>query len=176
MLSQTAEYALRAVLYLAEQPHGRPVRVDEIGDALGIPANYLSKTLHALVRSRVLASLRGPHGGFRLAVAAEDVPLMHVVAPFDDIAARRHCLLGNPQCSDRQGCAAHHAWKETSDQVERFFRSTTIADIRPKPSAPIPVSRPPKARAAGRRPSRTPSAPKSPKTAKTRSPRTRRTA
>ncbi|MEK7667719.1 MAG: Rrf2 family transcriptional regulator [Gemmatimonadota bacterium] len=135
MLSQTAEYALRAVLYLAEQPHGRPVRVDEIGDALGIPANYLSKTLNALVRSRVLASLRGPHGGFRLAVAAEDVSLMQVVAPFDDIAARRHCLLGNPQCSDHQGCAAHHAWKHTSEQVERFFRSTTIADIRRRPSA-----------------------------------------
>lgn len=182
MLSQTAEYALRAVLYLAEQPHGRPVRVDEIGDALGIPANYLSKTLHALVRSRVLASLRGPHGGFRLAVAAEDVPLTHVVAPFDDIAARRHCLLGNPQCSDRQGCAAHHAWKETSDQVERFFRSTTIADIRPKPSAPIPKPAKARGRAAGTRAPgagaapRTPSARKSTKNAKPTTTRTRRTA
>lgn len=130
MLSQTAEYALRAVLYLAEQPHGRPVRVDEIGAALGIPANYLSKTLAALVRSRVLGSLRGPHGGFRLAVAAEDLPLMRVVAPFDTIAERRHCLLGNAECSDRTACSAHHAWKETSRRVERFFRTTSVADIR----------------------------------------------
>ena len=137
MLSQTAEYALRAVLYLAEQPHGRPVRVDEIGDALGIPANYLSKTLAALVRSRVLGSLRGPHGGFRLVVAPEDLPLMHVVAPFDDIGARRHCLLGNAECSDHASCSAHRAWKETSEQVERFFRSTTVADIRRKRAAPV---------------------------------------
>ena len=130
MLSQTAEYALRAVLYLAEQPHGRPVRVDEIGDALGIPANYLSKTLATLVRSGVLGSLRGPHGGFRLAVAPEDLPLLHVVAPYDDIGTRRHCLLGNPECSDHGACSAHHAWKETSSHVERFFRTTTVADIR----------------------------------------------
>jgi Rrf2 family protein len=141
MLSQTAEYALRAVLYLAEQPHGRPVRVDEIGDALGIPANYLSKTLATLVRLRILASLRGPHGGFRLAVAPEDLPLMQVVAPFDDIAARRHCLLGNPECSDQHSCAAHHAWKRTSEQVEHFFRTTTVAAIRRVPAAPAPRAR-----------------------------------
>lgn len=155
MLSQTAEYALRAVLYLAEQPHGLPIRVEEIGDVLGIPANYLSKTLNALVRSRVLASLRGPHGGFRLAVAPEDLPLMHVVAPFDDIGARRHCLLGNPQCNDHQSCAAHHAWKQTSEQVERFFRATTVADIRTKPGARKPAARTPTAKTTRTRSRRT---------------------
>ncbi len=135
MLSQTAEYALRAVLYLAEQPHGRPVRVEEIGDALDIPANYLSKTLAALVRAGVLGSMRGPHGGFRMGVAPEDLPLMRVVAPFDDIGSRRHCLLGNPECSDHAACSAHRAWKETSARVEQFFRSTTVADIRRKTKA-----------------------------------------
>jgi len=130
MLSQTAEYALRAVLYLANRDDGQPVRVDEIGAALGIPANYLSKTLNTLVRARVLASLRGPHGGFRLAVAAEDLPLLRVVGPFDQIVQRRSCLLGNPECSDRHACAAHRAWKETAEKVQEFFRTTTIADIR----------------------------------------------
>lgn len=130
MLSQTAEYALRAVLYLAQQPHGRPVRVEEIGAALGLGPAYLSKTLGTLVRSGVLGSLRGPHGGFRLAVAPEDLPLMRVVAPFDDIGSRRHCLLGNPECSDQHACSAHRAWKETSAKVESFFRTTTVAGLR----------------------------------------------
>ncbi len=136
MLSQTAEYALRAVLYLADRPRGRPVRVEEIGAALGIPANYLSKTLAALVRTGVLGSLRGRRGGFRLAVAPESLPLMLVVAPFDDIGSRRHCLLGNRECSDRGACSAHHAWKETSERVARFFRATTVADIRGAPAKP----------------------------------------
>jgi Rrf2 family iron-sulfur cluster assembly transcriptional regulator len=141
MLSQTAEYALRAVLYLAEQAEPGPVRVEEMADALGIPANYLSKTLATLVRSRVLASLRGPHGGFRLAVAAEDLPLMKIVGPFDAIVERRQCLLGRTECSDRTACAAHHAWKETAEHVARFFRTTTVADIR-RPPAAFPAARP----------------------------------
>lgn len=130
MLSQTAEYALRAVLYLAERGHPGAVPVDEIADALGIPANYLSKTLQVLARGRVLSSLRGPHGGFQLAVAPEDLSLMRVVAPFDPIVETRRCLLGRPECSDRNPCAAHDKWKATAEKVAHFFRSTTVADVR----------------------------------------------
>ncbi len=141
MLSQTAEYALRAVLYLADRSNGQPVRVDEIGGVLGMPAAYLSKILNTLVRARILSSLRGRHGGFQLAVAPEDLPLIKVVAPFDTIVERRHCLLGRADCNDRVACAAHAAWKQTADQIAHFFRTTTVADIRgtPQQLATIPI-------------------------------------
>lgn len=129
MLSQTAEYALRAVLYLAEHADEGPVRVGEISKALGIPQNYLSKTLHALVRTGVLASGRGPAGGFRLVRPANRVSLLAIVAPFDRIDERRRCLLGRAECSDRNACAAHDAWKQTSERVSTFFRTTTLADL-----------------------------------------------
>lgn len=142
MLSQTAEYALRAVLYLADK--GEPVGADEISAVLGIPSAYLAKTLHALVRARVLRSLRGRHGGFLLAVAPEDLTLMRVVAPFDRIVERRRCLLGRRTCSDAGACTAHGAWKDTAGRVADFFRTTMIADIHGTPAAP---ARRPSARA-----------------------------
>lgn len=129
VLSQTAEYALRAVLWLAEHGHGDTVRVDEIARALGIPANYLSKTLHTLVRARVLRSTRGPRGGFRLAVPPERLSLIRVVAPFEELDARRRCLLGRPECSDRNPCPVHDSWKQTAERVAQFFRATTVADV-----------------------------------------------
>jgi Rrf2 family protein len=132
MLSQTAEYALRAVLYLAE--HGgeapEPMRVDEIAGDLRIPANYLSKTLQTLVKEHVLRSSRGPRGGFCLARPPEQVTLYDIIAPYGDLDADRKCLLGRPECSDRNPCPAHHAWKQTSDQLAAFFRTTTVADVR----------------------------------------------
>jgi len=73
MLSQTAEYALRAVLFLADRPNGQPVRVEEIGGVLGMPSAYLSKILNTLVRARILTSLRGRHGGVRVDLLAEYV-------------------------------------------------------------------------------------------------------
>jgi Rrf2 family protein len=129
MLSQTAEYALRAVLYLAEHGGARTVRVAEMAGALRIPQNYLSKILHLLARAGVLVSTRGKTGGFQLAVPATRLRLYEIVAPFDRMDERRRCLLGRPRCSDGTACAAHTRWKEVADRVTSFFRETTVADL-----------------------------------------------
>lgn len=129
MLSNTAQYALRAMIYLGEREGTGPVRVDEVADALQVPRNYLSKILHAMVKQGVLSSLRGPRGGFQLARRSEDVTLFDVVAPFDDIEARRTCLLGRRECSDVNPCAIHAHWREVATQVATFFRETTLSDV-----------------------------------------------
>lgn len=129
VLSQTAEYALRAALYMAEHGDAEPYRVTTLAEALRIPQNYLSKTMHTLARSGILTSARGKHGGFRLARPASEIPLLEVIRPFDQLEARRQCLLGRPTCSDATPCAAHARWKEVADTTAAFFRDTTLADI-----------------------------------------------
>lgn len=137
MLSQTAEYALRAVLHLAETADGEPVSVDAIAEALSLPRNYLSKTLHALAKADVLASTRGPGGGFQLAVPAERLSLLEIVAPFDDLHRRRQCLLGRRRCADESPCPAHERWKAVAEEVATFFRDTTVADLIGKDAATL---------------------------------------
>jgi Rrf2 family protein len=132
IISQTAEYALRAVLYVAQNDRHDLVRVVDIAEALQIPRNYLSKILHVLARAGILASSRGKTGGFRLAVPADHLALLDLVQAFDTIEQRRWCLLGRPVCSDRQPCAAHEKWKGTAETVTTFFRNTTVADLIPK--------------------------------------------
>lgn len=129
VLSQTAEYALRAVLYIAARGGTRAVRSDEIAVALHIPKSYLSKTLRTLAKAGGLTSERGRAGGFRLASPASQLLLERVVAPFEEGAARRHCLLGGEVCSDLTACAAHHAWKATAEHIAVFFRTTTLAAL-----------------------------------------------
>lgn len=128
MLSQTSEYALRAVLYVAASG-GAAVKIDQIAEALAVPRNYLSKTLHHLARVGVLSSGRGPNGGFRLAVPPEELTLSQVVGPFDPFVEGKQCLLGRTVCSDASPCAAHGRWQEISTQVCSFFRETSIADL-----------------------------------------------
>ena len=137
MLSQTGEYALRAALYLAEHGADRVVQVSEMARSLGLPQNYLSKTLHQLGRAGVLVSTRGKAGGFRLAVAPERLSLHRVVAPFGDVEQRRRCLLGRSQCTDRHACAAHTRWKEVAERVSTFFRETTVADLAHGATLPV---------------------------------------
>lgn len=136
ILNDTAEYALRAALYVAQ--HGspqRPARVEEVATALGIPRNYLSKIMHTYVRSGILASSRGPQGGFWLVGHPSKVTLIKLVEPFDPMLPRRTCVLGRPECSDRNPCPAHSRWKETSENVASFFRRTTVADLLATPGS-----------------------------------------
>lgn len=129
MLSNTAQYALRAMIHLGQREGEGPIRVDDIAEQLDVPRNYLSKILHALVREGVVKSLRGPRGGFALARPAASVKLYDVVAPFDDIEARRVCLLGRQECSDINPCVIHEHWKATASQVATFFRETSLAQV-----------------------------------------------
>ena len=129
MLSTTAEYALRAVLFLAREGTKRPLQVGAIARALDLPRNYLGKILHELARAGVLASTRGRGGGFRLAVPADRLPLAGVVGRFDRVGEGRRCLLGRRECQDRNACAAHGRWKAVSEQVARFFQQTTVRDL-----------------------------------------------
>ncbi len=130
MLSGTAEYALRATLYIAQ--HGDAdglVRSDRVAEAIGIPRNYLSKILHALARAGILTSTRGPLGGFGLAEHPDRLPIYRIVEPFEALETGRSCILGRSECNDRNPCPAHERWKGISEEVSRFFRGTTVGDL-----------------------------------------------
>ena len=131
-LPQTAEYALRAVNFIAEGSGARPLQVGEIAAAIKVPRNYLSKTLHQLARAGVLRSTRGPNGGFVLGKPAGELTLAEVVGPFLP-AEGRACVLGRARCNDAAPCAAHHHWKPVSERLRTFFEATTIADLGGKP-------------------------------------------
>ena len=126
LLPQTAEYAIRAVLYLARSED--VVRVPDLAAAIGVPRNYLAKTMHHMARSGLLRSTRGPAGGFRLAVPAEEIPLQRVVALFEEPRDRR-CLLGTGRCGDNPECPVHDGWKPIAERIEGFFRDTTVAEL-----------------------------------------------
>jgi len=140
MLSQTAEYALRACLELARRGDAEPVRVDDIARTLDVPRNYLSKILHELGRAGLLDSTRGPRGGFQLASPPEKITLARIVGHFDPefLSEEGRCILGRMRCSDRDPCAAHHSWKDVAVKMQAFFRGTTLADLATSP-APEPV-------------------------------------
>lgn len=135
LLSQTAEHAVRAVLHIAAHQDDGAVRVCDTAATLCVPQNSLSKTLHQLARAGILASTRGPSGGFRLAMPADQLSLHRIIATFAAAGGQR-CLLGNGTCGETPGCAVHAQWAPIAAQMRDFFNSTTIADLLPALSLP----------------------------------------
>ena len=126
MLSLTAEYAVRAMVALCQHGSETHLQAKRVAELTGIPTNYLSKVLHILARSGLVASVRGRNGGFRLERPAREISAFDIVDQFDLISGQRRCFLGNPTCSQETACATHDRWEHVWSVYEQFLRSATL--------------------------------------------------
>ena len=129
VLSHSADYALRAVLYLAAHDGGRLIPANEIAEALHVPQRYLGKVLNTLAHAGTLSSTRGPRGGFRLVRDPAQLTLADVIAPFDAIGEPLQCLLHHRECSLTHPCAAHHDWQRIGTDLRDFFQRMSVAEL-----------------------------------------------
>ena len=137
MVSLTADYALRAMLLLARDETVRALRADEIADATGAPRNYMAKVLNTVAKAGLITSMRGPSGGFTLALPAEEITLGRVIDLFDTVPLNPRCMLGNGPCDHTRPCRAHDAWKAVTLARRSPFLNTTIADLLQGRVAPL---------------------------------------
>jgi Rrf2 family protein len=82
-LTRASSYALHAVAYMAVQKSNEPVASHEIARKRGIPERFLLKVLKPLVSARVLLSVKGPNGGYRLARAPSDITMLEILEAVD---------------------------------------------------------------------------------------------
>lgn len=137
MISQTAEYALRAIVYLAMNPEGSHT-TQQISVASRVPAAYLSKVLQALVRARLVHSHRGLGGGFNLSKSPDEATILEVLNAVDPIQRIQTCPLGL-KAHGTVLCALHRRLDEATAVVEEAFRSTTIGDLLASPTKSVPL-------------------------------------
>jgi Rrf2 family iron-sulfur cluster assembly transcriptional regulator len=129
-LTQTAEHALRAALYLGRSDRTRLVSAGEVASALGTPPNYTAKTLRHLTRKGLLRSVRGPHGGFALRVEPSELTLARLLDAVDEPTERPAvCLLGDRLCDGARPCGAHRRWLEVQSRANEMMQRTTLADL-----------------------------------------------
>lgn len=126
MWSQTADYALRAVMCLAADS---PLRLTtpQVAARTGIPAGYLAKVLQLLTRAGLVASHRGYGGGFALAIAPADLTLLAVVEAVTPLDLPATCPFPTTAATVR--CALYRRLAELTALVEQLLRTTTVASL-----------------------------------------------
>jgi Rrf2 family protein len=135
MISQTAEYALRAIVYLADQGEARTTQ--EIAKATLVPPSYLSKVMQSLSRAQVVRSQRGLHGGFTLAKAPDELTVWDVMEAVDPIQRIRTCPLGLK--AHVKLCPLHRRLDDALALVENAFRESTVGDLLREPTTSKPL-------------------------------------
>ena len=142
MFSQTAEYALRVVAYLATL-NGEPATTRQIAATTRVPEGYLAKVIGSLSRAGVLTARRGLHGGSALARPAEEITIYDVMQAVAPIPRIRTCPLGI-KAHGTTLCPVHKRLDSALEMVENAFRESTIAALIAEDSGSLPLCDPEK--------------------------------
>ena len=139
-LSTRGRYAVMALADLASRQTAGcecgPVCLAEIASRQQLSLSYLEQLFGKLRRAGLVASARGPGGGYRLARGAELIAIADIVAAVDEpIHATRcepgsgGCLAGAHPAGPGEKCQTHDLWFELGRQIELFLRGVTLSDV-----------------------------------------------
>ncbi|MEQ9411589.1 MAG: Rrf2 family transcriptional regulator [Fuerstiella sp.] len=126
MISQTAEYALRAVVFLARQ-NDTPVTRIRISEEAMVSPDYLTRVMQLLADNGIVTIKRGPGGGYMLAPPKERLTVLDVISSVETLPRINQCPLG---ISEHQSlCPLHAKLDEATALVEQAFQDTLILDL-----------------------------------------------
>ena len=138
-ITRQADYAVRAVLYLAQQPPESLVPTSQIARERHIPLTFLAKIMSQLSAAGVVNAARGAYGGVQMARSPADISLLDVVEVIDGPMLLNECVADRQRCPLGPNCAVHDVWcqaqAELVERLERTKFSSLALAVEPEPSS-----------------------------------------
>jgi Rrf2 family protein len=141
-ISRKIDYALRAMIYLAQAPADRIVPLQEITAATQMPRDFLAKILKVLTGRSLVRSVRGAHGGYQLGRPARAISFLEVIEAAEGPVQLNVCLDHKDRCEVSASCTMYHVWQQGQDRMLEVYRNTSLADLSEAPPAPAPAPQP----------------------------------
>ncbi len=127
-LTAKGRYAVTAMLDLAVHDQEGPICLADISERQGISLSYLEQLFAKLRRNSLVASVRGPGGGYRLNRDASEIFVAEIVDSVDENVDATRCA-GRADCQKGETCLTHELWTDLSDQIHQFLSSIDLASL-----------------------------------------------
>jgi len=130
-LSARGQYGVRAVVELAGSYWRGPLPLRAIVHAQQVPPSYMEQILRTLRQAGLVVTVRGAHGGYRLARPPQEITVGQVVRAVDGPIAPVACASedGPAACNHAADCITRNAWLRLRDGIAAALDSMTIADL-----------------------------------------------
>ncbi len=126
-ITKQADYALRAVMFLAKLEDGDKASTKDIAESQQIPPSFLAKIISQLSIAGLIQTSRGAHGGVSLAKPGGDVSIMDVVEAIDGPLVLNECTTAPHLCPLGDSCPLNKIWCETRQEIYDRLSSATFA-------------------------------------------------
>lgn len=127
-LTTRGRYAVTAMLDLALHDRGAPVALADIAERQDISLAYLEQLFARLRRAGLVASVRGPGGGYRLALLEQDISVAAIIAAVEESLDATRCG-GSGDCQSGARCLTHELWTDLSQHLDDFLGAVTLASL-----------------------------------------------
>jgi Rrf2 family iron-sulfur cluster assembly transcriptional regulator len=131
-LTTKGRYAVTAMLDLAVHQHHDTVALADIAARQGISLSYLEQLFAKLRRKGLVASVRGPGGGYSLALPAARISVAQIVMAINENIDATRCG-GEENCHGEERCLTHQLWTELSRRIYEFLDGITLATLVSEP-------------------------------------------
>ena len=139
-ITRQADYATRAILYLAGAKKGKRVATSQIANKQQIPPSFLAKIISQLSIAGLLQTSRGAHGGIRLARDPKNITLLEVIEAIDGPIQLNVCVACKGFCSIEANCPIQPVWSDVQDELIAKLKNTSFAQLIAKDSPGRAVS------------------------------------
>lgn len=131
MFSKATEYALRAVIYIAQKSsEENKLSLPQIAKAINSPRSFTAKIIQQLTSGqKIIRSSTGPGGGFYITEKAKKLPVRMILEIMEKDHVLDKCVLGLKKCSDATACPMHSQYKHIRAELRQLFDSKTIQDL-----------------------------------------------
>lgn len=127
MFSKTCEYALRALIYIAQQSkNDSRVGIKDIAKSINSPEHFIAKILQDLSRKGFVQSVKGPNGGFYMDRKNLEVSIADIVREIDGDKLFTGCGLGLKECSELHPCPLHNQFKKIRQDLRIMLETSKI--------------------------------------------------
>ena len=133
-ITRQADYALRAVLYLARLDGSERAATSTVAEDQRIPPSFLAKIISQLSIAGLLHTSRGARGGVTLAREPKEINLLEVVEAIDGPIQLNECVGGDGECSFDKECPLRPVWCEAQEKLVARLKATTFADLITQPA------------------------------------------
>ncbi|GGW86548.1 Fe-S cluster assembly transcriptional regulator IscR [Alteromonas halophila] len=130
-LTSKGRYAVTAMLDVALHSTRGPVPLADISERQEISLSYLEQLFSRLRREKLVDSVRGPGGGYKLGRHADDIAIGAVIRAVDESVDATRCH-GQSDCQGGERCLTHSLWEDLSDRISVFLDSITLGELMAK--------------------------------------------
>ncbi|WP_455198863.1 Fe-S cluster assembly transcriptional regulator IscR [Kaarinaea lacus] len=127
-LTTKGRYAVTAMLDLALHAKDKPITLADISQRQGISLSYLEQLFSRMRKQGLVASARGPGGGYRLSRDANEINVAQVIAAVDEKVSVTRCE-GRGDCHNGGPCLTHNLWCNLSDQIYDFLNGISLGQL-----------------------------------------------